>query len=366
MRRSIKRWLVPLAVALLLPACSTIEYYAQAVRGHLEVMNRARSIDETLSEPRTPEALRRRLTAVLKIREFASRELGLPDNGSYRQYADIGRPFVVWNVFAAPEFSLEPVKSCFPVAGCVDYRGYYALADAEAASAAFAARGYDIFVGGVPAYSTLGFFDDPVLNTFVYYPEAELARLLFHELAHHVAYAKDDSVFNESFAVAVERVGLERWLARNGSAEERRIYEAFAARRREFIALVLGYRERLRATYAAPTTPAEKRLAKATLLGQMREDYLGLKERWGGYAGFDRWFAKGVNNANLASVAAYTQLVPAFEALLSREGGDLPRFYAAVRRLAKEPKPKRDAELAALPARLGAAAQESGSITLSR
>ncbi len=340
--------LLAAAAALALSSCATIEYYAQALRGHLDLMTRAKAIDEALAEPGTPDALRKRLAAVVKIRDFASRELGLPDNGSYRRYADLGRPFVVWNVFAAPEFSLEPVKSCFPIAGCVDYRGYYAHKDAEAASGALAARGYDTFVGGVPAYSTLGFFDDPVLNTFVYYPEAELARLLFHELAHQVTYVKGDTVFNESFAVTVERAGLERWLAVHGSAAERRAYEVFAARRREFIALILAYRERLARAYTVQAPSAQKRAEKAALFAAMLEDYQSLKARWGGFAGYDRWFAKGVNNANLASVAAYTQLVPAFEVLLAQSGGDLPRFYAAVRRLAAQSKPDRDAALAAL------------------
>ncbi len=335
-----------LALAALLPGCATLEYYWQAIGGQLEVIGRAQPIAERLQDPALPAPLRQKFERVLAMRAFASAELALPDNGSYRRYADLERPFVVWNVFAAPEFSVKPVESCFPIAGCVGYRGFYREADARAHGESLHAKGYDVHVAGVPAYSTLGWFDDPVLNTFIRYPDAEIARLIFHELAHQVAYAGDDTVFNESFAVAVEQEGVRRWLDRHGTQAEREAHEIFQARRRDFIALILRYRDRLSAFYGESLEPGQKRAGKARLLAEMLEDYARLKAGWGGFAGYDRFFAQGANNALLASVVAYTERVPAFRALLAQKGGDLPSFYAEVKRLARLSKPERDAGLA--------------------
>jgi predicted aminopeptidase len=331
--------------------CSTLSYYGQAISGHFEVMRRAEPIPARIADPATSPELRAKLERVVAIREFASRELALPENGSYRTYADIGRPYVLWNVFAAPEFSVEPQQSCFPVAGCVTYRGYYQQAAAGAYGAGLNKDGYDVHVYGVPAYSTLGWFDDPVLNTFVRYPDAELARLVFHELAHQVVYVKGDTMFNESFAVAVEEEGVRRWLERNATPAERDAYAAVRQRRADFVRLVLRYQERLDALYRETLPDEAKREGKRKRLAEMDADYRALKERsWGGFAGYDRWFDGGVNNAKLASVATYEELVPAFRALLAREKGDLPSFYAAVKTLAKLEKPERDRELAALAA----------------
>jgi len=342
---------VVLASVALLPACAAVEYYAQAIRGHLDVVSRAVAIEERLRDPDLPQPLRDKLRRVIAIRDFASLELALPDNGSYRRYADLERAFVVWNVFAAPEFSVKPVESCFPIAGCVSYRGFYREADAQAHAASLRAAGYDVHIGGVPAYSTLGWFDDPVLSTFIRYPDAEVARLMFHELAHQIAYAKSDTVFNESFAVAVEQEGAQRWLARYGTPEERAAYATLQSRRREFVSLVRAHRDRLAAFYTQTLKVEEKREGKARLLAGMLEDYGRLKATWGGFSGFDRVFARGANNALLASVTAYTERVPAFRALLDRTGGDLPAFYAEVKELARLDKPARDERLAGLTAR---------------
>ncbi|HMH19721.1 MAG TPA: aminopeptidase, partial [Burkholderiales bacterium] len=228
--------LVPL---LLVSGCVSFEYYAQAVGGHLEVMRLAVPIEERMRVADTPEPLRAKLAKVLAIRAFASRELALPDNDSYRRYADIGRPYVVWNVFAAPEFSVRPVESCFIFAGCVSYQGFYSEEDARRQAASLADKGYDVYIGGVPAYSTLGWFSDPVLSTFIRFPEPEIARIVFHELAHQVVYVKGDTMFNESFAVTVEEEGVHRWLEREGTAAQRAAYEDSRRRRTEFIALVI-------------------------------------------------------------------------------------------------------------------------------
>jgi predicted aminopeptidase len=340
-----RRLLLYAALTPLLCACGTLRYYSQAVSGHIALMLRAAPIDEQLARDGIPAALKAKLQAVLRIREFASRELALPDNGSYKRYADLGRPYALWNVFAAPEFSLEPVSSCFVIAGCVSYRGYFSEADAQEQGAALRAQGYDVFIGGVPAYSTLGWFDDPVLNTFIQYPAAGIARLLFHELAHQLLYVKNDTRFNESFAATVEQAGVERWLAQSGSDSDRAAYGRLQSMRNGFVALIVKYRATLEQYYRQDLPPQEKRLGKARMLAEMEQEYRQLKVSWGGFAGYDRWFAGKPNNATLASVALYTELVPAFRALLEREGGDLPRFYAAAKALAELPKEERDARL---------------------
>jgi predicted aminopeptidase len=325
-----------------------MQYYMQAASGQFDLMSRSRPIEDVLAEQNTPQALRDKLRHVQAIRRFASVELGLPDNGSYRGYADLGRPFVVWNVFAAPAFSVEPKQSCFLFVGCVSYRGYYSLADAKSYAAQLKAQGFDTYIGGVPAYSTLGWFNDPILNTFVGYPEIELARLIFHELAHQEVFLKGETTFNESFAVTVEREGVRRWLKEVGSERDRQIYAQYDARRQAFYALLLRYRNRLADWYATPRPEEEQRAGKARLFAQMNQDYLGLKQRWGGFAGYDRFFAGGGNNAFLASIAAYTELVPAFETLLARDHDDMSRFYASVKSLAATSKAERDTQLSKL------------------
>jgi len=335
------------AALLLLGGCSNLGYYWQSVSGQLDIWRRERPVEQVIADPATAQPLKERLARVLEIRDFASRELGLPENQSYRRYADLERPFVVWNVFAAPEFSTRPMQWCLLFAGCVSYRGYFSRAEAEAFAAGLAAQGSDVYVGGVPAYSTLGYFNDPVLNTFVGYPPFEVARLLFHELAHQAVYARDDSVFNESFAVAVEQEGMRRWLAKTGDAARRDEFERVQRIRGEFVDLVGNTRGQLEALYRMRLAPDAMRGRKREILDALEADYRARRKSWGGYAGYDRWFAQRPNNAQLASVSIYTRLVPAFAALLKREGGDLPRFYAAVRELAALPKDQRHARLAA-------------------
>ena len=348
------RVLPAIALALVLCAlsgCSAVEFYWQGIAGQLDLYSRARPIDavaETAADP----VLKERLARAQSIRAFASRELALPDNGSYTRYADLGRPFVVWNVFAAPELSLTPRQWCFPVAGCVNYRGYFAEADARAEGARLAAAGDDVHVGGVPAYSTLGYFDDPVLSSFIGYREPDLARLLFHELAHQVVYVKDDTAFNESFAVAVEEAGLDRWLAAQGQRPDAAQLAADAARsarlQADFRALVRRTRDRLAALYASGLPEAEQRAGKEAAFADMRREHERMKTAAGGAPVFDRWFATGANNAGIAAVSLYADRVPQFRALLAAEGGDLPRFHARVKALAALPRAERDDALRAL------------------
>lgn len=326
----LRHWSLWFALAFLLAACSNVGYYAQAIGGHLELMRAAQPIRDIMQDPASDPALAKQLAEVEAMREFASRELGLPDNNSYRSYANVERPYVVWNVFAAPEFSLEPKRWCVPVAGCVNYRGYYDREDAERLAAELREEGYDTYVGGVAAYSTLGYFDDPVLNTFLRLGTLEVARTVFHELAHQLIYVHDDSTFNESFATTVEKAGMRRWLARHGTPEQRAKFELQQERKTAFTGLIRDGRAQAVALYASNGFAERKREAKAELFGALRQDYTRLKAGWGGYSGYDRFFGEGLNNAKLASLALYSELVPAFDRLLEIENHDLPRFYRRV------------------------------------
>ena len=338
---------VMLALSSVLYGCTNAGYYYQAVEGQVQIWKRSRPIAQLIEDRNTSPQMRERLSLALRVRDFASAELALPDNGSYRNYADLERPFVVWNVFAAQEFSVTPKEWCFPFAGCVGYRGYFSSAGAERFAGQLGREGLDVFVAGIPAYSTLGWFDDPVLNTVIRYADAQLAQLIFHELAHQVAYVSGDTVFNESFAVAVELEGVERWLAREGDAAKRAAFALHEQRKDEFVALVMKYRERLKALYASPVPDAQKRQGKAEVFAEMKTQYLALKASWEGYAGYDRFFAEDLNNAHLVPVATYSELVPGFRRLLSENGGDFKRFYAAVRKIGKLPKAQRLEKLTA-------------------
>jgi len=330
--------------------CSTLGYVAHTVNGHLQLLGSAKPVPRWLADEQSPAALKERLALSQRMRDFAVAELKLPDNASYRRYADLKRGAAVWNVVAAPELSLKLKTWCFPVVGCVGYRGYYDLGAATAFADELRAQRFETSVYGVPAYSTLGalpgdFFADPLLNTFIQFPEGELARLIFHELAHQVTYAKGDTVFNESFATAVERIGSARWLHGRASPEAREDYERFDRRRRDFRALTQSVRERLDALYRSDASDDSKRAGKTALMAQMRADYAALKaDAWGGFSGYDGWFARA-NNASLGVLAAYNELVPAFERLFEREGRDFPRFYAEVKRLAALPRDERRAAL---------------------
>ena len=332
--------LIALIVTALAGGCSHFSYYMQSVEGQLSLLQSRQTITEILADPATPAPLKKRLELALSIREYASAELKLPDNQSYRSYADLRRPFVVWNVFATREFSIRPEQWCFPIAGCVGYRGYFSKSGADNFAAELRAEGFDVYVGGVPAYSTLGWFNDPVLNTFVNYSEYEVARLIFHELAHQVMYTKNDTEFNESFAVTVEMEGVARWMAGHGDDKMRADVARAQQRRSQFANLVLKHRRELGALYQTKLSPPEMRERKSAAFAALTADYKQLKEEWGGFAGYDR-FLDEPNNAKLASISFYTTLVPQFQKMLARLNGNLPAFYAEARRLAALSKPAR-------------------------
>ena len=338
--RLFRRTLITGVAVSLLASCSTLNYYTQAAQGQLSLLSNARPIDDWLADPATSTTLRHRLEAARQIRRFAVQEMGLPDNDSYKNYAALKRQYVLWNVVATPELSLKPLQWCFPVAGCVNYRGYYSKDEAQAYARQLRTDGLDVEVGGVSAYSTLGWFNDPLISTFINYPDAELARLIFHELAHQMTYVPGDSRFNESFASAVEEEGVELWLERYGNPAMREGFARYTVRRKDFLALLLKYRKELERTYAAIAPDETKRIAKARLFIALKEEYQVLKANWGGYAGYDRFFAEPLSNAHLASIATYTDYVPAFRAMLRGEK-NFGAFYRKVERLAKMDKTAR-------------------------
>jgi predicted aminopeptidase len=326
-----------LAVALIgatLPGCA-IGYLTQAAQGHWRLMRARRPIEQLIADPAASEELKGRLRVVQDARDFAVSDLGLPDNRSYRSYSDLKRPFVVWNVVAAPEFSVEPQRWCFPFTGCLSYRGYFRERDAQKKAAALAARGNDVMVGGVTAYSTLGHFADPVLNTMLRYGDLELASIIFHELAHQLIYVRGDSEFNESFAVSVEQEGLRRWLAARGRSLELQDYLERRHAEQLIVDVFADGRRRLATLYArsAPLPIEQRRERKRELLAATGEQVLSVERRYKLRTGYDRWIAEGLNNAHLASVGTYFDCVPGFQRLLEAHGGSLPAFYAAVRHM---------------------------------
>jgi predicted aminopeptidase len=327
-------WILAAAAAALVVGCQSLTYYTQAIGGHLKVLAKARPVEDWLADPATDPDLKQRLETARRIREFASKNLKLPENNSYLAYAELNRSYVVWNVFAAPAFSVEAKTECFPFTGCVSYRGFYSEEQARRHAARLREEGYDVYVGGVPAYSTLGWFDDPLLSTFIRYPDAQLARLVFHELAHQLVYARDDTAFNESFAVTVEEEGVKRWLEAEGRSGELAAFRAAQTRKRELAARVSGTRERLAAVYRMD-------LPREAMLEHKRGEWERLRASYPA-------IPADANNAFLASIALYTELVPGFERLLA-ESGSLENFYRRVKALAATERAKRDPVLARHP-----------------
>ena len=339
--------------------CQSISYYSQAIRGQCQILHRQRSIDAVLRDPDAPERLKRQLRLVLDIRTFAERELRLPANGHYRKYADLKRPFVVWNVYAAPEFSVEPKSWWYPAVGRLDYRGYFSESAARKYGESLARSGLDVHVAGVAAYSTLGWFRDPVLNTFIDYTETELAELLFHELAHQRLFLPGETDFNEAFATAVAEEGLRRWLPSRYDPLAEEKHHAEIRRAEEFVNLVAAARARLEALFTSATVvgnPArlsdearsQLRAGKQQIVARLRADYARLKERWGGCADYDRWFSQSLNNAQLNTIDTYYNLVPAFRVLLKGCAGNLDTFFAEVETISKLKKDAREMRLNAL------------------
>lgn len=357
--RRFQKWLLApalLLVVLAMSGCQTLSYYGQAIKGQYEIVANEQKITKLLADPQTPERLKARLQLVEDLRAFAAKDLQLPVDAQYQKYADIHRPFVVWNVEAAPEFSLEAKTWWYPFVGRLDYRGYFAKQAAEKYAASLRKKGYDVYVGGVPAYSTLGWFKDPVLNTFIYDSEPDLAETIFHELGHQRVFAKGDTDFNEAFATTVGEEGARRWLWARGDQAALKTYLAELRRTTQFVGLITETREQLEKLYGDERTESGKikatrqkqavpreelRREKQAVLEHLRLRYAQLKAHWGGNTDYDAWFASSLNNAQLNSIATYYDLVPGFKQLLALNGGDLGKFYEAADKLAHEPKAER-------------------------
>ena len=322
-------------VVVLLSGCSSISYYSQLADGQWQLLRAREPVAEVIADPTRPQPLRDHLVQAQEARMFASEYLHLPDNQSYRLYADIGRPYVVWNVFATQEFSLSPENHCFPIAGCVAYRGYYSQGAARGEAALLRQRGMDVSIGGVEAYSTLGWFNDPIMSSMMHWGDERLATLIFHELAHQRFYVKDDTEFNESFATFVEQEGTRQWRAARGLAP---LGDSTLRQRDQFTRLILDTRKRLETLYAQPLSAEAMRQAKAAQFERLRQDYRQLRDsQWAGDKRYDAWINQPMNNARLLPFGLYDQWVPAFAALFKQEGGDWVRFYAAVERMGQLP-----------------------------
>jgi predicted aminopeptidase len=310
-------------------------YLLESAQGQLALMSKREPIAQVIEKPSTPAALRSQLEEVTSIRDFASRELGLPDNGSYRSYADVGRPYVVWNVVAAPEFSVDAKRWCYPIVGCVAYRGYFVEHKAVAFAAKLRKQGFDVSVGGVSAYSTLGHFNDPILNTMVGWNDIDLAAIVFHELTHQMIYVADDASFNEALATTVEEEGVRRWLLAQHRDADLAAHRVQQEHYLQVIDLLRRTRSELNDLYASGIDAKRMRERKNRVFAALRESYAHLKAQWGGHAPFDFWFAGEINNAHLASIATYYDCVPGFERELAAAHGDLGAFYHSVHELAK-------------------------------
>ncbi|MCB1664725.1 MAG: aminopeptidase [Pseudomonadales bacterium] len=345
MARVFPRLAVLLLLPLVLVACDSVRYYGQAAKGQMSLLWSRRDIETLLKEDSLDAQTREKLALVLDARTFARDALLLEPGGSYLSYVALDRPYVVWNVFAAPEFSTRPVNWCYPIAGCVSYRGYFSEQGASEFAESLRAQNLDVYSGGVDAYSTLGWFDDPLTSAVLRRSGPRLLTLVFHELAHRRVYLPGDTTFNESFATFVEQEGLRRWLALHPQpglqeqlAREARMDEAF-------VGLVSEYRERLEELYAQSLDDAVMRERKQKIQHALREDYAEFREAWD-YRGYDRWFDGPLNNAQLSTVASYNDLVPAFARLLIESEGDLARFYVRVEEISRLPAAERERLLA--------------------
>jgi len=324
-----------------LVGCESIRYYNHLISGQMTILNKRQPIEKVLLEPHTPANLKEQLKLVSEIREFAKNDLYLPVDDHYLSFVDLERPFVVWNVYATPEFSLTPKTWCYPVVGCAAYHGYFSAEKARVFAEQLKHNGYDVFIGGVTAYSTLGWFDDPVLSTFVYHDEMKLAALIFHEVAHQLLYIKNDTTFNESFATAVAQEGLRRWLQTKQNVAAFSDYQKEYQRHQAFIDLMMKYRKRLELLYSNNISTPNLRHAKSVIFDDLRDEYKQLKAQWNGYSGYDRWFSHPLNNAQMISVATYYDLVPAFIKILQNNGNNLKLFYTTCQNLAKKSEKER-------------------------
>lgn len=345
-RYTLKRFVAILAASLVLCACRTVGYMAHVAQGQAGLVVHQRDIASVVADPATDPALAARLELSRQARQFASDHLLLPANRSYTRYVDLHRPYVVWNVFATPRYSVDPVTACFPVAGCVPYQGFFEEAKARSEAKRLEGKGNDVYVGGVAAYSTLGWFSDPILSSMLRWDDDELAGTIFHELAHQLVYVKGDTAFNESFASFVQEEGLRQWRSQRGlpppDSHDQAADDAFSRQ-------VLDLRERLRKVYARGGDALELEAAKQAEIAGFRDRY----RAWSasdvsGNHRFDAWVAAPINNAKLLPFGLYDGWKPAFASLFASGHGDWKAFYAGVRALAALSPAEREIKLKAL------------------
>lgn len=330
--KSITRLLLAAFATLALCGCGQLGYYAQAAHGQLSLLSKRQPVEKLLADETTDPRLRQQLELARRIRLFGMQRLDLRNNDTFSQYADLDRQHVLWNVVAAPHLSVDPKTWCFPIAGCVSYRGYFREAAARANAVKTAETGYDTFVYGVSAYSTLGWFDDPLLNTFIYFSEPGLAAMIFHELSHQTVYFKDDSAFNEAFATAVEYHLLEQWLVHNQRTDMLRQVTALREKQVRITGQVLDYRQRLTKLYASSVSDQQKLATKDSLFSELESWYEQARSRGKGTPYYDWWFDQPLNNALLLTVSTYFSLVPAISELIDDAQGNLPAFIASVKK----------------------------------
>ena len=330
-----------IAIIACCSGCSQLAYYSQAVKGQWQIVNNRQPIEALIEDTTTPAELRKRLEFVREVRNFASTELGLPDNKTFRYYSDLGRSHVVWNVIATPQFNVQPKTWCFPVAGCVAYKGYFSEEDAALLEQSLIKQGFDTFSYGVGAYSTLGWFTDPVLNTFINYSDLSLVGLIFHELAHQVVYVKNDSAFNEAFATAVEYAGVEKWIEQNLTADQVIDYRQRRDNQTAINNMVLEFRKELAQLYEDKAESPNLAELKLQRFSQLRLRYEEVKKNNKNTPYYDWWFKQELNNAHLTALATYHDLVPGFLKQL-KQSTSFKSFYEIVSEIAKRDKKERD------------------------
>lgn len=308
-------------------------YYAHLGWGGARLVGGGKKVERLLERSDTPVELRERLETAGELLAFAESELVLPAGKKYRKYLDLGRPFVVWNVVAAPELSLAPEIWCFPIAGCVSYRGYFSPKKANAFGKKMEERGFDVSVGGVRAFSSLGWLKDRLLNTFLFSEDVALAEILFHELAHSVVYVQDDTSFNESFATFVERVGVETWLGREVASDSLRSARERWAEEDEIRDVLNRYRGEMSVLYESTSDREEKLRLKDETFARLQTELAEVAGE--GDAPVTSWSRWRLNNADLAASGAYNEWVPAFERLFKRNDREFGSFYDSVRCLAE-------------------------------
>ena len=340
-RIQIIKILIALFLLYTLSACSTISYYGQSIQGQVSLLFNRQDINEVLNHPDTPDKLKINLQQAISIRQYASARLALPNNKSYLNYVDVERPYVVWNVFAAPEFSLTPKSWCYPIVGCVSYRGYFAQEDATYEASKLQEENFDVHVGGIAAYSTLGWFDDPLMNTMLHWKQRTLAGLIFHELSHQLIYIKNETSFNEAFSSSVERLGTIQWILES-NPQQLNDYLVYLQAQSDFRNLLLNTRQKLEILYKKPVDSATKREQKQDIIQNLNLEYTELKTRWPENIHFDSWFKKPINNARLTSSMTYLRDIPAFFQFFVEQKGQWPAFYEYVINLEDLNKEERD------------------------